>query len=93
MLDVPGRMLLGLTDDGTGRITVRRGGVDVVAEVNEWGVVEFERIVIQSSCSIRAACIKYLKQYFAEHPEVAALASLFQPLVFTRTKEADGEFE
>ena len=38
VLDVPGRMLLGLTDDGTGRITVRRGEEDVVCRGERaWG--------------------------------------------------------
>jgi hypothetical protein len=92
VLDVPRRMLLGLNDDGTGRITVRRSGVDIVAEVNEHGVQEFERIVTESFDNIRAACIGYLEQFFQEHPEVAARAHLIHPIVNQRVLENDGEF-
>jgi hypothetical protein len=92
VLDVPGRMLLGLTDDGTGRITVRRGGEDVVAEVNEHGVQQFERIVTESFDDIKVACVGYLEQFFQEHPEVAARAHLIRPIVNQRVLEDDGEF-
>ena len=85
-------MLLGLTDDGTGRITVRRGGEDVVAEVNEHGVQQFERIVIESFDDIKVASVGYLEQFFQEHPEVAARAHLIRPIVNQRVLEDDGEF-
>ena len=92
VLDVPDRMLLGINDDGAGRITVRREGVDVVAEVNATGVEEFERIITQSFADIRAKCIEYLDQYFADHPELAADVSWIQPLVRQRLNEAEERY-
>jgi len=85
-------MMLGLNDDGTGRITVRRNGVDVVAAVNEHGVEELERIVGQSFEDVRAKCVEHLEQFFAAHPELATDVSWIQPMVRQRLRDDDGEF-
>jgi hypothetical protein len=91
VLDVPNRMMLGLNDDGTGRITVRRNGVDVVAEVNEHGVEELERVVGQSFEIIRAKCIKHLEQFFTDHPELTTDVSWIRPVVWQRLLD-DGTY-
>ena len=93
VLDAPGRLLLGLNDDGAGNITVRRAGVNVVAQVNARGVAEAERLVARSLADIRAKCIEHLEQFFADHPELAADAGWIQPMVVQRLREADGEYD
>jgi hypothetical protein len=92
VLDVPDRMMLGLNDDGTGRITVRRNGVDVVAQVNQYGVEELERIVAQSFEDIRTKCIEHLEQFFANHPELTTDISWIQPMIRQRHLDYDGNY-
>jgi hypothetical protein len=92
VLDIPGRMMLGLNDDGTGRITVQRNGMDIVAEVNLHGVEELERIVAQSFEEIRAKCIEHLEGFLADHPELTTDLRWIQPMVRQRHRADDGEF-
>lgn len=92
VLDVPSRMLLGLRDDGAGNISVERDGVDIVAAVNIGGVEEIEAIVDRSFADIRAKCIEYLEQFFADHPELTRDTRWLQPMVRQRLREDNGDY-
>lgn len=93
ILDVPDRMLIGLNDDGAGRITVKREGVDVVAEVNKHGVEELERIVSESYDAIRAKCFEHLEAFFSANPQLTKDLTWLRPASAQRVKRDDGTYD
>lgn len=93
ILDVPDRMLIGLNDDGCGRITVKREGVDVVAAVNLHGVEELERIVSESHDALRPKCYEHLETFFDANPDLTEDLSWLRPTSAQRVKRDDGTYD